>query len=95
MYSRVLAPLDGSALAEQVLPYARLVTASLGSRIELLRVIEPPPLGDWDLAQGTMIPHAELAQDFGRTRLSGRRRGSVEKVRATGPSERETWPPRS
>jgi nucleotide-binding universal stress UspA family protein len=63
MYSRVLAPLDGSALAERVLPYARLVAASLGSRLELFRVVEPPPLGDWDLAQGMMIPHAELDQE--------------------------------
>ena len=63
MYSRVLAPLDGSSLAEQVLPYARLVAAALGSRVELLRVIEPPPLGAWDLTREIKNPDTELAHD--------------------------------
>lgn len=44
MYTRILVPLDGSKLAEGVLPYARLLGKGLGSRIELLRVIEPLPV---------------------------------------------------
>ena len=43
MYERILVPLDGSDLAEQVLPYVRLVAGALGSRIELLRVLVPVP----------------------------------------------------
>ncbi len=43
MYGRILVPLDGSELAEQVIPYARLVAGALGSRIELLRVLVPVP----------------------------------------------------
>jgi len=42
VYTRILVPLDGSGLAEQVLPYARLLGQRLDSRIELLRVFEPP-----------------------------------------------------
>jgi nucleotide-binding universal stress UspA family protein len=43
MYKRILVPLDGSALAEQVLPYARLLAKGLSSHIELLRIYEPVP----------------------------------------------------
>jgi nucleotide-binding universal stress UspA family protein len=42
MYTRVLVPLDGSALAEQVLPYVRLLAGPLQAPVHLLRVIERP-----------------------------------------------------
>ena len=41
MYQRILIPLDGSALAEQSIPYARSIAKAFGARIDLLRVIEP------------------------------------------------------
>ena len=44
MYTRVLVPLDGSTLAEQVLPYVRLLAGPLQAPVHLLRVIERPPL---------------------------------------------------
>ena len=40
MFTRVLIPLDGSNLAENVLPYARLLAGALGLRIELLSVVD-------------------------------------------------------
>ena len=43
MFSRVLVPLDGSSLAEQVLPYVKILSKGLGGQVELLRVIEPSP----------------------------------------------------
>jgi nucleotide-binding universal stress UspA family protein len=43
MYERILVAPDGSDLAEQVLPYVRLVAGALGSRIDLLRVLGPLP----------------------------------------------------
>lgn len=43
MYHRILVPLDGSQLAEQVLPYVRIIGQAVGSRIELLLVNEPIP----------------------------------------------------
>ncbi len=47
MFDKVLVPLDGSKLAEQSLPYARVFAKGLGARIALLRVCEPvdPDLG--------------------------------------------------
>lgn len=43
MYSCVLVPLDGSALAAQVLPYAGMVARSTGATVVLLRVVNPYP----------------------------------------------------
>ncbi len=43
MYTRILVPLDGSKLAEQVLPYVRLLGTADPMRIVLLRIIEPAP----------------------------------------------------
>ena len=44
MYSRILVPLDGSALAAQALPYAQVLGKALGTEIELFRVV--PTLSD-------------------------------------------------
>ena len=41
MYERILTPVDGSLLAEAVLPYVRLLAEGLEARVELLRVVEP------------------------------------------------------
>ena len=41
MYKKILVPLDGSKLAEQVLPYARLLAESCGATVTLLRVTDP------------------------------------------------------
>ncbi len=43
-YKRILVPLDGSRLAEQVLPYVRLLAYGFKSQVQLLHVIEPRPL---------------------------------------------------
>lgn len=44
MYEKILVPLDGSALAESVLPYVEALARSCGSEVVLLRVIRPPGL---------------------------------------------------
>jgi nucleotide-binding universal stress UspA family protein len=41
MYHRILIPLDGSPLAEQVLPLAKLIAARFVSSVVLFRAIEP------------------------------------------------------
>lgn len=41
MYSKIVVPLDGSKLAEQILPYARLLAEAYAIPIELLRVHHP------------------------------------------------------
>ncbi len=43
MYQRILVPLDGSKLSEQVLPYARLLAAAQHVPMRLLRVFNPVP----------------------------------------------------
>lgn len=40
-YTKLLVPLDGSELSEQVLPYARWLARSLACNVDLLRVIQP------------------------------------------------------
>jgi len=48
MYKKILVPLDGSKLAERVLPFARRLADSFGSAVELLRASDPdarPPFG--------------------------------------------------
>jgi nucleotide-binding universal stress UspA family protein len=42
MYERVLIPLDGSELAEAILPLAEHVAGPLDAEVVLLQVVEPP-----------------------------------------------------
>jgi nucleotide-binding universal stress UspA family protein len=42
MYQRVLIPLDGSELAEAILPFAEHVAGPLDAEVVLLQVVEPP-----------------------------------------------------
>lgn len=41
MYTKILVPLDGSSLAKQILPYARIFAETYGIPMELLRVNDP------------------------------------------------------
>lgn len=56
MYERVLVALDGSELAEQVLPYVEDLGRRLGSRLILLRVIEPPDALIRSTVPGPLVP---------------------------------------
>ena len=40
MYRRILVPLDGSQVAEQVLPYARTLAGKLKIPVDLLAVVD-------------------------------------------------------
>ena len=44
MYKRILAPLDGSEMAEQALPYVRFLAKDLQAKVELLRITGGAPL---------------------------------------------------
>ena len=44
MYSKIVVPLDGSALAEQALPYAVKLATRLNGSLLLMRAIDLPPL---------------------------------------------------
>ncbi len=41
-YARIIVPLDGSALAEQVFPHVRTLATAFDSRVELVRAYAPP-----------------------------------------------------
>jgi nucleotide-binding universal stress UspA family protein len=56
MYTRMLIPLDGSRLAENVLPYARTLARALDLRIDLLSVV--------DLMDFARTTHAGHVRDF-------------------------------
>lgn len=58
MYKRILAPLDGSDVAEQALPYVKLIAKSLQTPVTLLRVIEPVPNDLVAVSQGTSADQA-------------------------------------
>jgi nucleotide-binding universal stress UspA family protein len=60
MYNRILVPLDGSELAEEVLPYVRILGKGLVANIELLRVFEALPPDLADSAHG-LYPHRVAA----------------------------------
>jgi nucleotide-binding universal stress UspA family protein len=66
MYRKILVPLDGSDLAEAVLPHARALAQSVGAEIVLLRVLvphipdRPPTIGQ--LFPDAIAKEAELAQ---------------------------------
>ena len=44
MYTRMLIPLDGSKVAEQVLPYARFLAKGLVIPVDFLEVVDPEAL---------------------------------------------------
>ena len=67
MYDKILVPLDGSALAEQVLPYVRPLAKALVASIELLRTIPPvglelagPPPGPYPHRSGANLQDQAL-----------------------------------
>ena len=45
MYSRILVPVDGSSLSEQVLPYVQQLGLGLSIPVTLMTVVEPSPPG--------------------------------------------------
>jgi nucleotide-binding universal stress UspA family protein len=62
MYDRILVPLDGSEVAEQVLPYVKLLARPGKVPITLLRVVEPIP---YDLiAVAVRVPVDEVNADI-------------------------------
>jgi nucleotide-binding universal stress UspA family protein len=45
MFTRIVVPLDGSALAERALPFAEEMSCMTSAPIHLLRVVDPAPNG--------------------------------------------------
>ena len=64
----ILVPLDGSALAESVLPYARLLARTIDARLHLLRVVtdvrhEHVPLDDPTVRAEAGVPPGATERD--------------------------------
>jgi nucleotide-binding universal stress UspA family protein len=74
MYKKILVPLDGSPLAEAVLPHAQALAKSEGAEIVLLRVaVTPDPNFFYrDPAEGRQITEAieEEALDYMKTEVA-------------------------
>jgi nucleotide-binding universal stress UspA family protein len=69
MYTRMLIPLDGSNVAEQVLPYARFVAKALTIPVELLGIVDPVPLADFsEVWQGPDVDRLVAEEMTGTTR---------------------------
>jgi nucleotide-binding universal stress UspA family protein len=56
MYHRVLIPLDGSELAETIVPFAEKVAGPLDAEVVLLRVVEPVAPGEAMASAGLLPP---------------------------------------
>lgn len=78
MFRKILVCLDGSSLAEQVLPYATEVAQRFGSRVVLLQVIHLPASFAAAAAQGG---EKILAEEVGR--LAGEARAYLEREAAS------------
>ena len=61
MYSQILVPLDGSELAEQVLPYVKALGKAYRAPICLLRVFDPVPAEMGDSAHGVYLDRIATA----------------------------------
>ena len=56
MYERVLIPLDGSKVAEGILPFAENVAGPLDAEVVLLRVVEPVSPAEAMASAGVAFP---------------------------------------
>ena len=59
MYKRALVPLDGSALAESIIPFLLRIAGPLDMSIRLLRVLEPVSTAIGDGIRPSLIPDPE------------------------------------
>ena len=91
MYKKILVPLDGSQLAETVLPHARALAKSEGAEIVLLRVAVTPDesLFTRNPAEGSNIVKLieEEAQDYMQAEISKlkKKRVKVSGITREGP----------
>jgi nucleotide-binding universal stress UspA family protein len=64
MYKRMLVPLDGSELAEAILPFAEQVAGPLDAEVVLLRVIEPTSPVELVASAGVVAPDTFTLRDM-------------------------------
>ena len=64
MYERILVPLDGSEVAEAILPFAEQIAGPLDAEVVLLRVIEPPSPIELVASGGVVAPDTFTLRDL-------------------------------
>ena len=63
MYERMLVPLDGSEVAEAILPFAEQIAGPLDAEVVLLRVVEPPSPIELVASAGVVTPDTFTVRD--------------------------------
>jgi nucleotide-binding universal stress UspA family protein len=83
MYRRVLVPLDGSELAEAILPFAGQVARPFDAEVALLRVVEPLSAAEAVASAGVVAPDTFVLRELEAKRylLKVERRLSNEGLR--------------
>ena len=93
MYKKILVPLDGSKLAECVLPHVKTIAAGVGvAQVLLLRVVEPlpagtPPAVDFEVVQEAGMKEARKYLAGIKAKLSKDGMNVETKVLAGRPAE--------
>lgn len=78
MFERILVPLDGSALAEQALPFARDLAAAFHARVTLLRAIPSAEQAFREVASETATNAPELTAGVARARFESEQTAAQE-----------------
>lgn len=78
MYQRVLIPLDGSELAETILPFAEWIAGPLDAEVLLLSVVEPVSAMAGLAAGGVVGPDAFLLRQLEAKKYLGEVAGRLE-----------------
>ena len=89
MYARILVALDGSELAERILPHVEALGRALGSTLIVLRATTPPEKIIAEVNAGAMLPAAGIIDpqpliEAEREEVDGYLKAIVDRLRANG-----------
>jgi nucleotide-binding universal stress UspA family protein len=93
LYNKILVPLDGSALAECVLPHVKTIAGGCSTgNVVLLRIVEPlpagtPPAVDFEVVQKACVKEAEKYLARIQAKLSKEGLNAETKVLTGRPAE--------
>jgi nucleotide-binding universal stress UspA family protein len=93
LYNKILVPLDGSELAECVLPHVKTIAAGCSTgNVVLLRIVEPlpagtPPAVDFEVVQKACVKEAEKYLARIQAKLSKEGLNAETKVLTGRPAE--------
>ena len=97
MYERILVALDGSELAERILPHVEALGRALGSTLIVLRATTPPEKIIAELNAGAMLPATGVVDpepliEAEREEVDGYLKVIVDRLRASGLSAQAERP---